>query len=67
MKIELLTEIFVNGEPKKIGDVVEVSEGDAQLLIYSNRAKAYSEPQTIESEPVAEVNQTEIKIKGKKK
>lgn len=51
MKIRVLSGVILNGEPRDVGSIVEVSDFIGRQIISSNRAEAYVEPQ---SEPQAE-------------
>lgn len=43
MKVEILSDVMISGEPALAGSFVEVSRVDAQLLINSNKAQVSSE------------------------
>lgn len=43
MKIEILSDVMISGEPALAGSLVEVSPADATLLIGMNKAKLPSD------------------------
>jgi hypothetical protein len=51
MKIEILSDVMISGEPAVAGSLVEVSIADANLLIGMNKAKP---PSDDASEPESE-------------
>ncbi|NDG47473.1 MAG: hypothetical protein EBY30_00025 [Rhodospirillales bacterium] len=45
MKIEIISDVMISGEPFLEGSILEVSQSDANLLIGSNKARPAVEPQ----------------------
>ena len=43
MKIEILSDVMISGEPAIAGSLIEVSTADANLLIGMNKAKPLSD------------------------
>lgn len=44
MKIEILSDVMISGEPAPAGSTVDVSRADALLLISLNKAQLIPEP-----------------------
>ena len=54
MRLEILRQTSIAGQPARVGDVVEVSDRDARLLLNSGKAKQASELAALVVKPVAQ-------------
>lgn len=54
MKIQIINSTFIDGVARDPGEVVDVPQGTAELLIGINVAKAYSEPAAAPAEQAPE-------------
>lgn len=59
MKVEILSDVMISGEPVSAGSLVEVSPADATLLIGMNKAKLPSD-----DAPKSEANASEANVEA---
>jgi hypothetical protein len=52
MRLEILRQTSIAGQPARVGDVVEVDGRDAWLLLGSGKAKQAPAPAAVVAEPV---------------